>query len=299
MARPFECIADINDRKELWKIGVKVHQKWKVNIANKEHFEMVVVDKIGNDIHVIVPTAYKQAFDLDLDVNVTCTMSNFQVQPNDLMFKVTNHKFLLKFTGGTTTGDVGKHDIPAKVNSLTPFADIISGKWQRNVLCGMASKTSTASKKQKKTGSTSRQPRPYDSSRFLDFNQEARFRELSKQKIWSERKFEINQEGKIKEVAQIIATRKWDTLVEPPSYLNYDVIREFYANDLPFDEEPFTFTTMVRGRNLKFDQDTINEYFGNPFTLREGDKCEFTRHLKCHWDIDTISGSILLEGCNV
>ncbi|XP_058745971.1 uncharacterized protein LOC131618829 [Vicia villosa] len=89
----------------------------------------------GNDIHVIVPTAYKQSFDSDLDINVTCTMTNFQVQPNDLMFKVTNHKFLLKFTGGTTIGDVGKHDIPVKVNSLTPFADIISGKWQRNVLC--------------------------------------------------------------------------------------------------------------------------------------------------------------------
>lgn len=60
--------------------------------------------------------------------NVTCTMFNFQVQPNDLMFKPTNLKFLLKFTSGTTMEDVGKHDIPDKSANLTPFADIISGK---------------------------------------------------------------------------------------------------------------------------------------------------------------------------
>lgn len=59
------------------------------------------------------------------------------MQPNDFMFKVTNHKFVLKYTRSTTIGDVGKHDISLKVNVLTPFADIISGKWQRNVLCGI------------------------------------------------------------------------------------------------------------------------------------------------------------------
>lgn len=45
MARPFETVSDINNRKELWVIAVKIHHKWKVTTASKEHFEMVVVDK--------------------------------------------------------------------------------------------------------------------------------------------------------------------------------------------------------------------------------------------------------------
>ncbi|CAI8619193.1 unnamed protein product [Vicia faba] len=135
MARPFEMISDINDRKELWKIVIKMHHKWMVTTASEEYFEMVVFDKHGHDIHVVVPTVFKQTFDSILSVNVTCTMSTFQIQPNDLMFKHTNHKFLLKFTGGTTVGDIGKHKIYDKISSLTPFADLISGKWQRNVLC--------------------------------------------------------------------------------------------------------------------------------------------------------------------
>ncbi|CAI8612671.1 unnamed protein product [Vicia faba] len=64
-------------------------------ITLKEHFEMVVFDKHGHDIHVVVPTIFKQTFDSIL-----------------------------------------KHDIQDKLRNLTPFANIIFGKWQRNVLCG-------------------------------------------------------------------------------------------------------------------------------------------------------------------
>ncbi|KAI5447460.1 hypothetical protein KIW84_015062 [Lathyrus oleraceus] len=31
--------------KELWKVDVKVHHKWSVVSKNKEHFEMIVIDK--------------------------------------------------------------------------------------------------------------------------------------------------------------------------------------------------------------------------------------------------------------
>ncbi|CAI8607726.1 unnamed protein product [Vicia faba] len=60
-------------------------------------------------------------------------MSNFQVVPNDLLFKPTSHKFILKFTGGTTVVNVGKHEIPEKIKTLTPFANIISGTWPKSL----------------------------------------------------------------------------------------------------------------------------------------------------------------------
>ncbi|CAK8561176.1 unnamed protein product [Lathyrus sativus] len=134
MARPFEMINDINDKKQLWKLAVKVHHKWKVTPATKKYFEMLVADKRGHDIHVIVSTMFRQSFDSALLVDVTYTMSNFQVLPNDLLFRPSNQKYILKFTGGTTIRDVGKHDIPDKICNLTPFADIILEKWQRNLL---------------------------------------------------------------------------------------------------------------------------------------------------------------------
>jgi hypothetical protein len=44
MGRNVEFIKDINDRKDLWKIVVKVKDKWTAVKEGKEYFEMVVVD---------------------------------------------------------------------------------------------------------------------------------------------------------------------------------------------------------------------------------------------------------------
>lgn len=61
------------------------------------------------DIHVFVLIMFKQIFDSVLSVNGTCTIANFYVQRNDLMFKVYDHKYRLKFTGGTRVGDKNKY----------------------------------------------------------------------------------------------------------------------------------------------------------------------------------------------
>jgi hypothetical protein len=44
MARNFEFIKDINDRKDLWKVAVKVRDKWTSQKEGKEYLELVVVD---------------------------------------------------------------------------------------------------------------------------------------------------------------------------------------------------------------------------------------------------------------
>ncbi|XP_058752240.1 uncharacterized protein LOC131625396 [Vicia villosa] len=76
--------------------------------------------------------AYTEKFEVDR----TYTVSNFSVQPNNLVFKPSSHKFLVKFTGGTAVGDVNKHDIPPKPRPFTSFPDIINGNFQKNVLIG-------------------------------------------------------------------------------------------------------------------------------------------------------------------
>ncbi|MCI81832.1 DUF223 domain protein, partial [Trifolium medium] len=44
MARVVEFIKDITDRKDLWKIVVKVKDKWSATKEGKGYFELVVVD---------------------------------------------------------------------------------------------------------------------------------------------------------------------------------------------------------------------------------------------------------------
>ncbi|KAI5408452.1 hypothetical protein KIW84_054330 [Lathyrus oleraceus] len=127
MARPFEKITDINKTKELWKIAVKVHHKWTVISNNKEHIQLIFVDANDTDVHVIVPTTLKATCDSVLLVNNTYTVTNFLPQINDLMFKTSEHPFVIRFIAGTCVSDINKHEIPGKRLNFKPFAESISG----------------------------------------------------------------------------------------------------------------------------------------------------------------------------
>lgn len=81
-----------------------------------------------SDIHCRVPIEYEQTFDSVLTVNSTQTISNFQVSLNDMLFKPSEYKFQLTFSGGTSVTDINKQDIPPKPLNFTPFADILTGK---------------------------------------------------------------------------------------------------------------------------------------------------------------------------
>ncbi|CAL5196273.1 unnamed protein product [Lathyrus oleraceus] len=133
MARPFEKINDINNMKELWKIAVSVHHKRSVVSNNKEHFEIIVVDKDRIAIHVVVPTTYHPTFNIMLTVDHTYIILNFKVLANDLVFKPSCHKYMVKFTGGTSVSDVDKHIIPPIINHFTSFVDITGVKNSRSI----------------------------------------------------------------------------------------------------------------------------------------------------------------------
>lgn len=46
-------------------------------------------------------------------------------------------KFELTFTCGMSVSDINKHDIPHKPLKFTPFADILTEKWKRDVLTAL------------------------------------------------------------------------------------------------------------------------------------------------------------------
>ncbi|XP_058725519.1 uncharacterized protein LOC131596798 [Vicia villosa] len=101
MSRPVERIAEINDGKELWKIVVRIHHRWNVVSNNKEHFEMIFVDKLGDDIHAVVPAPHVSVFTEKCLLGHTYVVSNFKVVPYVLAFRASGLKYMIKFTAGT------------------------------------------------------------------------------------------------------------------------------------------------------------------------------------------------------
>lgn len=51
LERPFETIAAVTNKKDFWKLAVRVKDKWTVVKDGKEHLEMIIVD--AKVIHVL------------------------------------------------------------------------------------------------------------------------------------------------------------------------------------------------------------------------------------------------------
>ncbi|WJX56134.1 hypothetical protein P8452_41823 [Trifolium repens] len=135
MARNFEFIKDINDRKDLWKIAVKVMDKWTSQKEGKEYLELVVVDSKGDDIFVIVPNELKTKYKKEIPIveKNTYTMHNIQVTKNQEKFKSSHHEFMLKFNGGTKVSDCNKHDITDTLH-FKDFTEILCNKFREDFL---------------------------------------------------------------------------------------------------------------------------------------------------------------------
>ncbi|TKY55899.1 hypothetical protein E2542_SST20324 [Spatholobus suberectus] len=56
--------------------------------------------------------------------------------------------------------------------------------------------------------------------------------------------------------------RKWEKLGTYPAPANISMVREFYCNARQISTTAFTFTSHVRGLEVKFDADTINTFLG-------------------------------------
>lgn len=135
MARPFQKIKNLNDSKSLWKIAVRVVDMWTVaNSKNKQHIEMVLCDKEGDRIQVIVPAELKDQFKGRIAENTTFTLQNFDVEKNEMSIKATDHPFRLVFNGGTSVDNIDKHDIPKPSFNFKDFDEIKKGEVRPDVL---------------------------------------------------------------------------------------------------------------------------------------------------------------------
>ncbi|KAL5099382.1 hypothetical protein RYX36_003709 [Vicia faba] len=164
----------------------------------------------------------------------------------------------------------------------------------------MAYKNIIASKKQKNVaGTSSSLPRPtgYNNDKFSGPEKKERYRELSSRNIWSERTFKVNLEGEFRDCLEIIEDRKWKKLTTPPTNLNYEIFREFYAHVILFKDQPYLFMTTVRGRRISFSTNAINAYLGNPITLQKGELYEYGKRLvRGIWNINMVTHALVFSG---
>ncbi|KAI5414044.1 hypothetical protein KIW84_058256 [Lathyrus oleraceus] len=131
--------------------------------------------------------------------------------------------------------------------------------------------------------------------KFLGSKHEEQYRELASQNIWSERTFNINPQVDYKDCLEIIEKKKWKKLCTPLTNLNYEIVREFYANDIPVEDQPYSFMTMVIRTRISFSRDAINAYLGNPLTLEDGMLCEYGKRLaKGGWNIELVKDALVL-----
>ncbi|XP_050919593.1 uncharacterized protein LOC127137151 [Lathyrus oleraceus] len=147
------------------------------------------------------------------------------------------------------------------INMVAVEEDTFEGKTEdegpRFVTPGMASRSSAS--KKRKVGSTSRTaPIQFDTDKFVGPKQAARYVALEKRKILPEKS------------------------------------REFYANALPNDDKPFTWTIRVSGRQVAFDRDAIKRVLGEPLHLGVNERDAYHRDLRLHKDTDAISSRVKL-----
>lgn len=145
---------------------------------------------------------------------------------------------------------------------------------------------------------TTAPPQSRSIRRFISDEHEARFESLVKRTIFPERFIRLAPTGTYHSVVAAFERRRWMKLCEPEAAINYDIVREFYANAMHREEgTTFIYRSRVRGKIVSFRRDDINSYLGNPLTLGEGERCEYrTMEAANRWNLEAVNDTLCIRG---
>jgi hypothetical protein len=142
----------------------------------------------------------------------------------------------------------------------------------------MAPKKAATKRAKQTIGQSSASHAHIDPIRFLGHLQYARFKDLETRTVWGENVFRIEGIGAFARFKEIIEERNWGVLACPIDDINFDLVKEFYANAMPLDDEdPVSFKTTVQGQEIRFDRDAINDFLGQPSNLPTDIYCDYTQ----------------------
>lgn len=167
-------------------------------------------------------------------------------------------------------------------------------------------KTTGTKRPRGKAASTS--ATPVTPNRFPTPVHSARFKKMAQYKTWHEKTFDIHPDGEHCDLLYIFTDRKWHKILFPTTEINTDLVKEFYCNATP-DASPttladaFSWTSYVRGKQIPFDRDSINEFLGNPLVLPPSEDptvpplcTSAKRNAQGNWTYEQIEQDIMNKG---
>ncbi|XP_058734008.1 uncharacterized protein LOC131605698, partial [Vicia villosa] len=135
--------------------------------------------------------------------------------------------------------------------------------------------------KRVRTKSTSSGPRGSratgnQSEKFLGRAQADRFKILGSRTILAEKVVVTrgDEDGLYANLWGFLEERNWEKVFEPHTVIDYDIVKEFYANAIKTTDESvaYSYQSYVRGKTVAFDRESISEFLGEPFQLGENEK---------------------------
>ncbi|KAL5097300.1 hypothetical protein RYX36_001627, partial [Vicia faba] len=141
----------------------------------------------------------------------------------------------------------------------------------------------------------------FDKTRFIGPRWQDRFYSLAECQIWPEMIFTLNPQGDYRYFMNDMERRKWGVLLTPPTKINFEIIREFYANAIPIKYVHYSYFSFVQGRAVSFDMNSVSHYLNNPLNLQrvisnEIRKIAISGHSLCSKAPVTLGFSALITG---
>ncbi|KAI5415101.1 hypothetical protein KIW84_040526 [Lathyrus oleraceus] len=143
MSRSLILISDLQKVNNVWKNVVRIVDLWTVKERNgQEHFETIIQDIKGNQIHVITKNHNMELWKSRFQEHQTYVIYNGEPLDNDLPLKVCDNMLKVFFTNGTaiTKLDILKYPTTSSFSSL--IVDFLTGNFQLGRLYDIASKRS-------------------------------------------------------------------------------------------------------------------------------------------------------------
>ncbi|KAI4305027.1 hypothetical protein L6164_028418 [Bauhinia variegata] len=136
MTRPISKLSEINPKKETWKIVVCIIHLWIVHRKDKKvsSQDMTLVDSEGTKVEGSVEALLIPKFDPMLEGGRTYLMMNFMLQSNTNPYRVSSHRYKLKFLKTTAVRCVEQQDMPLYSFYFKKFEDMLSGDVSEDML---------------------------------------------------------------------------------------------------------------------------------------------------------------------
>src|SRR4051812_15063605 len=121
------------------------------------------------------------------------------------------------------------------------------------------------------------------SEKFLGRAQADRFKILGSRTILAEKVVvpRGDEDAPYANMWGFLENRNWERVFEPHTVIDYDIVKEFYANALKTTDESvaYSYQSYVRGKTVAFDRESISEFLGEPLQLGENEKCFYRQNV--------------------